>query len=90
MKTPKIDFENQEVAHRGYYIQLSKLKKLTKQMWPELIKEYSFGKRFNNKTGEILCNVAWDNVFHLVNKKVGGGNGIKKLLDLILIRENLI
>lgn len=90
MKAPKIDYENQEVAHRGYYIQLSKLKKIVTELWPELVKEYSFGKRFNSRTGEILCNIAWGSVFHLVNKKVADGNGIRKLLDLILAQENLI
>jgi hypothetical protein len=90
MKAPEIDYENQEVFHRGYYIQLKKLKNLTEELWPELVSEYSFGKRFNSKTGEIHKNVAWDNVFHLVNKKIAGGNGIKSLLNLILVNENLI
>jgi hypothetical protein len=87
MKAPNIDYETQEVFHRGYYIQLRKLKDMSREMFPLLVKEYSFGKRFNSKTGDILCNVAWDNVFHIINKKLAEGNGIRKLLDLILARE---
>ena len=90
MKAPKIDYENREVFHRGYYIQLKKLKNITKELWPELVKEYSFAKRFNSKNGKIYANVAWSTVFHLVNKKMAEGNGIKKLLDIILVKEGLI
>jgi len=90
MKAPKIDYENQEVSHRGYYIQLSKLKNIVARLWPELVKEYSFAKRFNSKTGEIHSNVAWNTVFHIINKKVADGNGLRKLLDIILVQENLI
>jgi len=90
MKAPEIDYEKQEVFHRGYYIQLRKLKELVKQLWPELVKEYSFAKRFNSKTGEINAIISWGSVFHIVNKKIAEGNGIRKLLEIILIKEDLI
>lgn len=90
MKAPKIDYENQEVLHKGYFIQLVKLKDIVRRLWPELVREYSMGKRFNSKTGEITANVAWNSVFHIVNKKIDNGNGIRKLLDIILAREDLI
>ncbi|MGR3304233.1 MAG: hypothetical protein ACUZ8I_17280 [Candidatus Scalindua sp.] len=90
MKAPVINYENQEVSYKGYFIQLWKLKELTKELWPELVKEYSFAKRFNSKTGKITAIISWGTIFHIINEKINEGNGIRKLLDIILIKENLI
>jgi hypothetical protein len=90
MKAPEIDYEKQEVFHKGYYVQLKKLKELSKELWPELIKEYSFAKRFNSKTGEIDAIISWGSIFHIIDKKIGGGSGLRTMLDLILVKEDLI